>query len=57
MVVQVTSMYDQLTAILNFLWDTLDQVILLYFGGGILTVVFAVWVVKKVARLFEIIVR
>lgn len=55
--VQVTSMYDQLTAILNFLWDTLDQVILLYFGGGILTVVFAVWVVKKVARLFEIIVR
>lgn len=53
----VTNMYEQLTAILNFLWETLDQVVFLYFTGGILTLVFAIWIVKKVARLFEIIVR
>lgn len=50
-------MYNDLTQILEFLWDTLDQVVLLYFGGGILTVAFAVWVVRKVSRLFDIIVR
>lgn len=50
-------MYDQLTDILGFLWSILDQVVLLYFAGGILSIVFATWIVKKVARLFEIIVR
>lgn len=53
----VTNMYEQLTQILNFLWTTLDGVILLYFSGGILSVVFAVWVIRKVSRLFDIIVR
>lgn len=50
-------MFDQLYMILEFLWDILDQVVLLYFAGGILSVAFAVWGVRKVSRLFDIIVR
>lgn len=52
------TIWSQLYSILNFLWDTLDQVVVLYFtAGSILSIVFAIWVIKKVARLFEIIVR
>lgn len=50
-------MVEQLDLILSFLWSTLDKVILLYFGGGILTFAFAVWIVKRVARLFDYIVH
>lgn len=50
-------MIDNLNLILNFLWNTLDQVVLLYFGGGIFTFVFAVYVVRKVSRLFDYIVH
>lgn len=50
-------MIDKLNLILSFLWNTLDQVVLLYFGGGILTFSFAIYIVRKVSRLFDYIVR
>lgn len=55
---ETVTIWTQLEDILSFLWQTLDQVVLLYFtAGSILSIVFAIWIVKKVARLFEIIVR
>lgn len=50
-------MIDNLNLILSFLWSTLDQVVLLYFSGGILTFAFAIYIVRKVSRLFDYIVR
>lgn len=50
-------MYDDLTRVLNFAWDCCDEFIKAYFMGGILSIVFAVYIVKKVSRLFDIIVR
>lgn len=46
-------MFDDLNAILQFLLTCWDRFLLLYFGGGILSVVFAVWIIKKISRLFE----
>lgn len=52
------TIWTQLYSILDFLWDTLDQVVVLYFtAGSILSIVFAIWIIKKVARLFEIIIK
>ena len=50
-------MIDDLNLILSFLWSTLDKVILLYFAGGILTFSFAIWIVKRVSKLFDYIVH
>lgn len=52
------TIWTQLNAILTFLWQTLDKVVILYFtAGSILSIVFAIWIIKKVSRLFDYIVH
>lgn len=52
------TIWTQLNAILVFLWETLDKVVILYFtAGSILSIVFAIWIIKKVSRLFDYIVH
>lgn len=50
-------MYVDLANVLDFLWTCCNQIVLAYFAGGILSIVFATYIVKKVSRLFDIIVR
>nr|DAU74850.1 MAG TPA: hypothetical protein [Inoviridae sp.] len=46
-------MLDNLNAIVGFLFNTLTSVFNLYLAGGILSGVLAVWLLKKVSRLFD----
>ena len=50
-------MINNLNLIKQFLFDILDQVVFLYFSGGIFSAVFAVYLVRKVSRLFDYIVH
>ena len=49
----VLPVLDNLNAIVGFLFNTLTSVFNLYLAGGILSGVLAVWLLKKVSRLFD----
>lgn len=46
-------MLDSLNQIVGFLFKTFDSVIGLYLAGGVLTGVLALWLLRKVVRLFD----
>lgn len=46
-------MLDCLNQIVGFLFHTFDSVMGLYLAGGVLTGVFALWLLRKVVRLFD----
>lgn len=46
-------MLDSLNQIVGFLFNTFDSVIGLYLAGGVLTGVLALWLLRKVVRLFD----
>lgn len=46
-------MWNDLTSILDFLFSIMDRFIVLYFGGGILSAVFAIYIVRKVSTLID----
>lgn len=46
-------MLDDLNYIVGFVFSTFSSIFGLYIGGGLLTGVFALWLLRKVARLFD----
>lgn len=46
-------MLDDLNSIVGFIFDTLNGVFGLYLAGGVLTGVLAIWLLRKVSRLFD----
>ena len=46
-------MLDDLNSIVGFCSSTLSQIFNLYLGGGILSGVLAIWLLRKVSRLFD----
>ena len=46
-------MLDNLNSIVGFIFSTFSGVFGLYIGGGILTGVFVLWLLRKVSRLFD----
>lgn len=46
-------MLESLNQIVGFLFKTFDSVICLYLAGGVLSGVFALWLLRKVVRLFD----
>lgn len=46
-------MVDNLNAIVGFLFNALTSVFNLYLSGGVLTGVLAIWLLRKVSRLFD----
>ena len=46
-------MLDDLNAIVGFLFDALTSVFNLYLAGGVLSGVMAIWLFRKVSRLFD----
>lgn len=46
-------MLESLNQIVGFLFHSFDSVIGLYLAGGVLTGVFALWLLRKVVRLFD----
>ena len=46
-------MLDSLNQIVGFVFSSCSDVFALYIGGGVLSGVFAVWLLRKVSRLFD----
>lgn len=46
-------MLDNLNVIVGFLFSVLTSVFNLYLAGGVLTGVLAIWLLRKVSRLFD----
>lgn len=46
-------MINDLNLIKDFLFTILDHVILLYFSGGILSIVFCIFIVRKISILID----
>ena len=46
-------MLDDLNSLVGFVFSTFSSFFGLYIGGGILSGVFALWLLRKVARLFD----
>lgn len=46
-------MLDSLNQIVGFVFSTFSQFMGLYLAGGVLTGVFAVWLLRKISRLFD----
>ena len=46
-------MLNDLNSIVGFVFSTFSDFFALYIGGGILSGVFAIWLLRKVARLFD----
>lgn len=46
-------MLDNLNSIVGFLFNTLSSVFNLYLAGGVLSGVLAIWLLRKVSRLFD----
>ena len=46
-------MLDNLNSIVGFCFSTLSKIFNLYLGGGILSGVLAIWLLRKVSRLFD----
>lgn len=46
-------MLDDLNAIVGFIFNTLNGVFGLYLAGGVLSGVLAIWLLRRVSRLFD----
>ena len=46
-------MLDCLNQIVGFVFSSCSDVFALYIGGGVLSGVFAIWLLRKVSRLFD----
>lgn len=46
-------MLNELNSVVGFVFSTFSDFFALYIGGGILSGVFALWLLRKVARLFD----
>lgn len=46
-------MLDGLNQVVGFVFSTCSDVFALYIGGGVLSGVFAVWLLRKVSKLFD----
>ena len=46
-------MLDDLNVIVGFLFNSLTSVFNLYLAGGVLSGVLAIWLLRKVSRLFD----
>lgn len=46
-------MLDDLNSIVGFIYNTLNSIFGLYLAGGVLTGVLAIWLLRKVSRLFD----
>lgn len=46
-------MLDDLNAIVGFIFNTLNSVFGLYLAGGVLSGVLAIWLLRRVSRLFD----
>jgi hypothetical protein len=46
-------MWQDIAVLKDFLFATLDHIVLLYFSGGILSAVFAIYIVRKVSKLID----
>lgn len=46
-------MFNDLNTITQFLFDTLDKVLPLYFAGGLFSIPFALWIVRKLSKLIK----
>lgn len=46
-------MLDSLNSVVGFVFSTFSGIFSLYIGGGILSGVFALWLLRKIARLFD----
>lgn len=46
-------MLDNLNSVVGFVFSTFSGFFGLYIGGGILSGVFALWLIRKIARLFD----
>ena len=46
-------MLDSLNQIVGFVFSICSDVFVLYIGGGVLSGVFAIWLLRKVSRLFD----
>jgi hypothetical protein len=44
---------DDLNAIVGFIFNTLNSVFGLYLAGGVLSGVLAIWLLRRVSRLFD----
>lgn len=46
-------MLDSLNQVVGFVFSTCSDVFALYIGGGVLSGVFVIWLLRKVSRLFD----
>lgn len=46
-------MLDDLNAIVGFIFNMLNSVFALYLAGGVLSGVLAIWLLRRVSRLFD----
>lgn len=46
-------MLDDLNSIAGFIFDVLNSVFGLYLAGGVLSGVLAIWLLRRVSRLFD----
>lgn len=46
-------MLDSLNRVVGFVFSTCSDVFALYIGGGVLSGVFVIWLLRKVSRLFD----
>lgn len=46
-------MWQSLQLVLDFLFTCWDQIIVLYFAGGILSAVFVVFILRKISKLIK----
>lgn len=46
-------MLNDLNSIVGFVFSTFSDFFALYIGGGILSGIFALWLLRKVSRLFD----
>lgn len=46
-------MFEDLNQIVNFLFNTFDAFVPLYFAGGLFSIPFALWVIRKISKLIK----
>lgn len=46
-------MFNDLNLILQSVFDTMGQVLILYFAGGLFSVSFSIYIVRKIARIIR----
>lgn len=46
-------MISDLNQIKDFLFTCMDQIVLLYFSGGLFSCVFAIYIINKVSKLID----